>query len=427
MIDKIKIYYDIPTVCQVTNPGMFQRPLCSYGTVWHRFNGEEEIKQQAYYPFVVHTSFRSKIVPFGMIKRLEVESSLPKVVYGNNLYELDNREWKTVCRALSSKLQAMGIHINPQDVGLGTVQQVEYSKNILTGKVPVPYILEELYQAKPMNNYMDIQKVSYRNGESLYFYCGSYDVLFYDKGAEILGQIQGNTFPASLVQKLQNGAYNILRMEVRFHNRTALMDFLHAHGFSNNHGLLQDVYSKHISQQVLIHYWNALSQTARRNSPFVFSPGLELLKIWQGGGQNLTTQQALAKLGVRYLLREHGYKGARNALKRIGCSNPAQILRKYVSRVFKPFWKLDIWKFIDIALSRFSILGPNQWGNLKTRASAPWFHKQEPLLKLKKVAQWLNVSVRVIRKEIKALRLVAHKIGGCYRATRYDVLEYMNA
>lgn len=427
MIDKIKAYYDIPTLCQVTHPGMFQRSLWSYGKVWHKFNKDEKIKQQVYYPFVVYNSFLPKGGVRGIIKQLEVDVSLPKVVYGNNLYELDNRDWNTVCRALSSKLQAMGIHINPQDVGLGTVQQVEYSKNILTGKVPVPYILEELYQAKPMNNYMDIQKVSYRNGESLYFYCGSYDVLFYDKGAEILGQIQGNTFPAPLVQKLRNGAYNILRMEVRFHDRKTLMDFLHTHGFSNNHGLLQDVYSKHISQQVLTHYWNALSQTTRRNSPFVFSPGFELLKIWQGGGQNLTTQQALAKLGARLLLREYGYKGARNALKCIGCSNPAQILRKYVSCVFKPFWKLDIWKFIDVALSRFSLLGPNRWRNLKTRASAPWFHKQEPLLKLKEVAQWLNVSVRVIRKEIKALRLVAHKIGGCYRVARYDVLEYMNA
>ena len=426
MEDKTTIYYDIPSLCQIADPKKFQRSLKYWGKVWHKYNADKKLKVSAYYPFVVHNSYPSWTASSGMVARLEVDVSLPKVVYGNNLYELDDGDFNTVCQVISDKLKVMGINIVPKCVCLGVVQQIEYSKNIPTGRVPVPYILREIAIGAPKSK-LDIERVAYRNGEGLYFYCKSYDVMLYDKGAEILNQIKGNTFPPQLVQNLQSGAYNILRMEVRFHNRKTLMDFLHGNGFPNNCGLLKDVYSKTISQHVITHYWNILSQSVRENSPSILSPAFELWKIHQGGGLNLTAQQALAKLGARYLIREHGYKGAIHALERIGYSNPAQILQSHVKRIFKPFWKLDICRFIDHSLARFVCLGPSKWTKLKIRSDGPWFRKKEPLIKLAEAAKWLNVSIRTLRKEIKALRLKAIKIGRAYQIHRYNLLEYMNA
>ncbi len=430
MIDKVKLMYWDRGTYRITNPGMFSSPIHSIGSHWHIYNNDDTKKATAYYPFVVLKRYPAKGSSY-IQQVLEIDVSLPKILFGNNLYELQNKDWNDVCKALSDKLAQMGIAITPADIGSGTVKYVEYSKNLFTGRIPVSYILEELHRAYlSNNNYMDVQQVSYRNGgEGLHFYCNSYEMTLYNKTLEIKSilNLPYHGFPAKLKQELSDQKHNILRMEVRFLERSLLLDFLKNNSFANKSGTLQDIYSERLAKCALIHYWQRLSQSARQNSPFVLSPAFELWKIHQGAGKQTSTQQSLAKLGARHLLREHGYKGARNALQRIGCTNPGQVLHDYVSRVFKPFWKMDIWKFLDRSLKRFVCLGPSKWQRLKIRSDGPWFKQTEPLIKLAEASNWLNVSIKTLRKEIKALRLVACKIGKAYHIHRYNLLEYMNA
>lgn len=429
MIDKVKLTYWDRTAYKITDPGRFSSPIHSIGSHWHIYNSDRTKKATTYYPFVVLKRYPTKGSSY-IQQVLEIDVSLPKILFGNNLYELQNKDWNDVCKALSNKLAQMGITITPTDIGSGTVKYVEYGKNLFTGRIPVSYILEELHRAQPLSGYMDVQQVSYRNGgEGLHFYCNSYEVVFYDKPLEIRPALNLPycNIPARLKKELFNKKHNILRMEVRFLDRSVLLDFLKNNNFANKSGTLQDIYSERLSKCALTHYWQRLSQSARQNSPFVFSPAFELWKIHQGAGKQLSTQQSLAKLGARHLLREHGYKGARNALKRIGCTNPGQVLHDYVSRVFKPFWKLDIWRFLDRSLKHFVCLGPSKWQKLKIRSDGPWFKQTEPLIKLAEASKWLNVSLKTLRQEIKALRLAACKIGRAYQIHRYNLLEYMNA
>ena len=76
----------------------------------------------------------------------------------------------TVVYVTHDQTEAMAMSDKVIVFNKGVVQQIEYSKNIPTGRVPVPYILREIAIGAPKSK-LDIERVAYRNGEGLYFYC----------------------------------------------------------------------------------------------------------------------------------------------------------------------------------------------------------------------------------------------------------------
>ena len=186
MIDKVSLRtYDMNTY-SILNPLAFTRDtrLKTMGKNWHQNNTTHALP--GYHPLVVINRYPNPAGPSGTLQALEIECSLPKVVFQQNLYELKDNDFSTVCNALSTCLHNMGIHMTTTNIARIEVRSIEYSKNFLTGLVPVSYILEELYRAKPINHFMDVQRTAYRNGgEGLVFYCKGYDISFYDKFLEL--------------------------------------------------------------------------------------------------------------------------------------------------------------------------------------------------------------------------------------------------
>ena len=426
MIDRVDMKHFNPRSYKIINPDCFAFPLNSHGTNWNIY---KPATKGIYYPKVtLKRYFDNSNNSNRIITVLDIDCNLPKLLYGNNLYELTDNDLIPVCDTLHNRLLDMGVEMNIPQILMGNIAQVEISKNIPTGSVPVCFILEEMYKAQRLNNFMDVQRVSYRNtGEQLSFHNDGYEIVFYDKAAEMKHVVTNNSDICSetLTNRILSGQLNVLRMEVRFDDHKKLNDFLQEHNLTTN-TRLKDVFSQEISKYVLNHYWHELSDTARLVSPSLFSLGFELQQIHNGGGANLKPQRTLAKLAVRCLLREYGYKGTTRVLNLIGCTNPSQILRQYVSRVFKLPRQLDIWKFIDRALSSFKLLTPDKWKHVRLKAFAPWFKKEEQLLTVRDLATWFKVSVKTIRKKIKATKLKAIPISGnTYRIKRADALEYL--
>ena len=427
MIDKITLRTYDPTSYTITEPLAFFRDtrLRMMGKNWHKNNTTHHLS--LYHPQVFIHRFPDPKRPSQTLVALEISCSLPKILFQNNLYELEDSNFNLLCNTCVQRLDEMGIQLNLKQMALMSVCNVEFGKNILCGNIPVSYILEELHRAKPLNHFMDVQRTSYRNGgEALVFYCAGYEISFYDKYLEIQQALAAdpNILPASLRDKLQRRQANILRMEVRFHNRAALKTYLDQHACSS--GLLfKDIFSQELSKQILNVYWNKLSQSARGLSPFVMSPSFELWKLNRGRYARDPIQKKLARLGVRLLLREHGYKGAQQALLRTGDTNPAQTLRKHVSKTFRPHKKLNMWAFIDGSLKRFCCLNHHRWQNWKAQTRGPWYYLTEPLLDLATVAEWLSVGINEVRILIRDKLLQAKKINRQWRIHRYHVLDYL--
>lgn len=415
------------------NPTAFVLPL---GKNWHRNNKEKYLP--GYHPQAAVLRYIDRYS--GNVKQaLELDFSLPKLLYDNNLYELRNADRNQVYQTLQSKLQAMAISMSIADIRKLDVCYVEYSKNIYTGDKPIPYILQELYRAKPPTSYMDVEKIVYANGgETLSFWCKGYSIVFYDKGREVQKELGHSlVIKESAVYQLfdvKKIPPNILRMEVRFHNRATLKNFLADKKLVPAHRLaqgvyLEDIFSEQISQYVLQYYWNNLKQNARQVSPFIFSPEYELFNIHKHSPprKRSGTQMELAKLGLRCLLQHLGYNGTKWVLELIVCSNPATYLRTYIGRECKPYRKLDVFAFISGALTRFSCLSRRKWLRLKPKASGPWYYRGEQLLTEQQASEWLNIPVKCVSKLIQAGKLVAKQIGNVYRIRREDILAYLSA
>lgn len=428
MIDVVTLYFWDPKTYQVYSPALFQGDINYLGIHQHVYNYHNPDKK-TYYPRVKIRKYISEY-PKRLTTLLGVKVSLPKLVYGNNLMELTDGDFDMCCAKLSDVLFQMGVRITPEKVAnCADVRGFEYGKNILIGRIPVPFALNEFSRAMPIQHCMDIQRVPYQNGgEKLVFYSKGYEVVFYDKTKELQKEIRQPhcQLPEHFKTVIQGNQINVLRMELRFHRPESWKKLLYPYDHTIRMATFEDVFRRKIARSILLDYWHRISDNARKVPMNVFDPAFELWRIATYSRGKLKPQALLAKLGTNYLLRGAGYHEAVRSLKRLGFSNSALFLRQNTGAISRINWRFDVWRFIDHSLNRFVCLTPNKWMHLKKRTSAVWFKRYEAFLTVKEVAQQLNVSPKVVRNEIHRKRLQAYDIGNRLRISRTALAAYLN-
>ena len=428
MIDVATLYFWDPRTYQVHAPALFQGDIKHLGIHQHVYNYKNPDKK-TYYPRVEIRKYISEY-PKRLTTLLVVKVSFPKLVHGNNLMELTDGDFYTCCAKLSDVLFQMGIRITPQKIAsCADVRGFEYGKNILTGRVPVPFVLSELSRAMPRQHCMDVQRVHYQNGgEKLVFYSAGYEIVFYDKTKELQKEIKQPhcQLPEHLKTAIENNQINILRMELRFHRPESWKKLLYPYDHMIRMATFVDVFRRKIARGILLHYWHAISDPIRKAPINVFDPAFELWRIAKGSKKKLKPQALMAKLGTNYLRRGAGHHEAVRSLERLGFSGPSDFLKRNTGAVSRINWRFDVWRFIDHSLNRFVCLTPNKWMHLKKRTSAVWFKRYEAFLTVKEVAQQLNVSTKVVRNEIHRKRLPAYDIGRRLRISRTGLAAYLN-
>jgi len=426
MIDVATLYFWDPKTYEVYASNFFQSNIQYLGTHQHVYNYKSH---KTYYP---HVELRKYIAnyPKALTALLVVKVSLPKLMFGNNLMELTDADFQACCVKLSDVLFQMGIKITSHEVErCADVRGFEYGKNILTGRIPVPFVLNELYRAQPIQHYMDVQRMAYQNGgEKLVFYSSGYELVFYDKTKELQKEIKQPhcQLPKHLKTTILQDQLNILRIELRFHRRKSWQKLLYPYDRMIRQATFRDVFRTNISRNILLDYWHKISDQARKAPIDAFDPAFELWRIANGYKKQLKPQALLAKLGTNYLVRSAGHYEAVRGLKRLGFSNPPDFLKRNTGAVSRINWRMDVWRFIDHALSRFVCLTPAKWAHLKQRVSAVWFKRYESFLTVKDIAQQLNVSTKVIHQEIHRKLLPAYKIGKYLRISRTALATYLN-
>lgn len=426
MMDVVTLYFWDPKIYQVYCPSLFIGNIQHLGIHQHVYNYKSH---QTYYP---HVELRKYIAKYTkkLTTLLVVKVSLPKLVYGNNLMELSDTDFQLCCAKLSNTMYQMGITIQPQQIELyGDVRGFEYGKNILTGRIPVSFLLSEIKRAKPIHHCMDIQQVAYQNGgEKLVFYSKGYELVFYDKTKELQKEIKKPYcyLPAPLKETVQRNQINVLRIELRFHKRKSWQKMLYPFYHQIRSAGFQDMFSSRLARCALLYYWHQVSDFVRKIPLETFDPAFELFRMTQGAGKKLKPQTLMARLGTNYLLRGVGYHKAKETLEGLGFSNPSMFLRENIGVVGRLNWRMDVWRFLDHTLSRFVCLTPKKWMLLKRRTSGKWFKKYEPFLTVEEVAHQLNVSVKTIRQEVRQQILPAYKIGKVLRISRCALAAYLN-
>ncbi len=194
---------------------------------------------------------------------LKIEFSAPKLLYGNNLDELDESQFDEVVAVLQERLKEMGVMAWRKEIEKAKVTAFHPSKNIpLTGGYTASYIIKELYKLN-VPKYLDINKADFRNnGHALQFYSAINAFVIYDKIADL-------TKPASraidktptlvqldLFRQIQQRQLplEILRLEVRLIGSKKINAVLAEHGYQPK-PTFRDIFSQQLCKSIVQNYW----------------------------------------------------------------------------------------------------------------------------------------------------------------------------
>ncbi len=258
---------------------------------------------------------------------LKVEFSVPKLLYGNNLEEVEEKDFPLVIEALRSRLFQMGVIISIADLEAAPVTVFHPSKNIvLTNGYTASLVMKELAKIN-LNQKFDLSKTSFRNdGQSLQGYTVAHSVVFYDKIAD-LAQSKKRAIDKdqtseqlSLFSELKKDrpSLEVLRLEIRITQKQKLNSVLHKLGLPPNPTFRQ-LFKKDICQKIVRFYWEAM---IKNENLFLFdlstSPKQLLKRLLKQ--KNLKPKEAVYLVGLAELCRDEGGVRDLRRLLKVGLS-----------------------------------------------------------------------------------------------------------
>ena len=192
-------------------------------------------------------------------QRLRIELSLPKLMYGNNLEELQYKDFRTCAQKLSATLHTMGVRIPLEALENAHVSAIHYSKNIPLTDGSTPYHYINKIKEANVKLALDINQTDYRNdGYSYRWHCKSYEVIFYDKLRDL--KKDATTQKNLGLPLLGKKKFEVLRMEVRLNKRTKIKQLFQTLNIKTEL-TFNKLFKPSIAKKVLLHYIDELERT----------------------------------------------------------------------------------------------------------------------------------------------------------------------
>lgn len=206
---------------------------------------------------------RMTIYKRGASYNLVVEFSAPKVLFNNNVDELEDKDFDEVLRKLKEKMFAMGVLVNLNNLKNAEILAFHPSKNIPLSKGYTSIFATRELAKIDLSKRFDISKIKFRNnGEELQFYTNSHSIVFYDKVADLKNSEhravdkQQTKYQRSLFEYLkEKKRIELLRMEIRLSKKVKMNEILEKVGYTPN-PLFKDVFKKDLCQKIVNLYWD---------------------------------------------------------------------------------------------------------------------------------------------------------------------------
>ena len=114
---------------------------------------------------------------------LRIEFSIPKLLYGNNFDEVDNKDFEDIKTRLKQTLLEMCVSTTLGfNLSNAQVSSIHYAKNIILRDYTTSGMIINEIAKLDLGKRLDINMRDYRNGGSIIkFHCNSFELTFYDK------------------------------------------------------------------------------------------------------------------------------------------------------------------------------------------------------------------------------------------------------
>lgn len=207
---------------------------------------------------------RLTLIKRGAILFLKVEFSAPKLIFNNNVEELDDSDFDLVIKTLRERMQSMGVLVFSTCLENAEIISFHPSKNIPLSKGYTANLAIKELNKIDCSKRFDFDEKNYRNnGEVLQFYTRSHSFVIYDKINDLAKPQKRATDKDQTKKQLSifdyiktnEQALQILRLEIRLSLKQKLnnvMDFLE----QKNNPTFKDIFNKELCKKIVNSYWD---------------------------------------------------------------------------------------------------------------------------------------------------------------------------
>jgi len=339
MIDTICLL--IPKDKMTYISGVINWELHSKTDEFSRFvRNSNKIEKETGQYFPKLTEFKKR---FFQDANIRMEFSLPKLLYLNNLEELEDKDFPEIIDVLQGRLKMMGIIITKEVLETAPVSSVHFSKNLLLQNgYTASYLISEMNKVNLRKSF-DFAKVRYINdGESLYAHATSHQFAIYDKVADLAKNNKRamdkdqTLYQRRLSSQLskENKRLEIIRFEIRLSQKQKLNEVLESFGYHKNLNF-QQIFSTEISKKVVAGYWNKF---IKEHSLGIFSLAIsskDMLQKLLLADNKMKPKQAIYLIGLYTLAKDE------NGLRQLRTMVSKQSHDRTWYRIVKDMQKVD--------------------------------------------------------------------------------------
>jgi len=289
---------------------------------------------------------RLTIIKRGNRIYLKAEFSVPKLLFGNNLDEVEESDFEEAVSKLRKIIEQKGVRLWTHEIKKAEVLRFDPSKNIPLSKgYTSSFAIRELSKLN-LNQKLDLERVSFRNdGESIQLYANRHSLVLYDKINDLNKPAKRAIDKDQTKQQIDLFEYikkrernvEVLRIEARLSYKDKMKEILEKVGFTDN-PLFKNIFKKDLCQKIVKLYWEEFFG----KNLFLFSvnnnPQMILQKILMKYPKtNIRT--AVMLVGLYQLCKdEEGIRGfrtiARNYKPKFNWVMLSNYLRKFEDEIF---------------------------------------------------------------------------------------------
>ncbi|MDO8739999.1 MAG: hypothetical protein Q7J54_00300 [Candidatus Woesearchaeota archaeon] len=245
-------------------PEWIQQNKTKSYTKWIKNMPKQKKETDLYYPRLTgYKRWNKENVEMPMIN---IEFSAPKLIFNNNLDEVEEKDFDYVVKTLKKKLLEMGESVEIKNLENADISAFHPSKNIVLSDGYRAYgVLKELGKIN-LTKKLELTKVNFKNdGKALQMYAINHSIVFYDKLAD-LNQNKKKAvdedqtlYQRSLFEEIKENqpALEVLRMEIRLSHKQKLNSIMLKLGFPKN-PTFREVFRKDVCQKIVRHYWDTI-------------------------------------------------------------------------------------------------------------------------------------------------------------------------
>lgn len=193
------------------------------------FSSQARIEKQQgnYFPRIILPKSRKGNSSNEVESSLEIQVSLPKLMYGTNLLEVDNTDLETIYFKLVNCLEKVHIRTTTNDLSKGVLKRVDFSKVIrlpdYLGEARQVLRLLANFNYKPHSDFTIKQYNDISDGMALKFWNSTQGYVIYDK----LGEIVANGYTKmeqGLIKEIQEKRLkrNVIKFELSLERKQSL-------------------------------------------------------------------------------------------------------------------------------------------------------------------------------------------------------------